>query len=106
MDFMHNPAGYSEENLSAEAKLYLENCGALQNKPIKRAERDECEAITLYADHGSISPAKCLEVKVCAQHHNGVAVDAKLAVGCYAAFMYAAKLRVHSAKSVRGIRTE
>lgn len=77
MDFMHNPAGYSEENLSAEAKLYLENCGALQNKPIKRLSAMNAQAITLYADHGIDLSSEMLEVKVCAQHHNGgIAVDA------------------------------
>lgn len=76
MDFCRSPRGYAPDRLSAEARDYLQNCGALQATPIARLEAMNAPAIALYLDHGIDIRREPLEVRVCAQHHNGgLAVD-------------------------------
>ena len=77
MDFRRNPTGYAPENLSEEARTYLENCGATGDTPFERLKAMNAPAIELYRDHGIDIEREMLEVRVCAQHHNGgIAVDA------------------------------
>ena len=77
MDFRRNPTGYAPENLSEEARTYLENCGATADTPFERLRAMNAPAIELYRDHGIDIETDMLEVRVCAQHHNGgIAVDA------------------------------
>ena len=76
MDYTRNPAGFAPENLSTEAREYLENCGALQATPLERLRAINAPAIALYRDHGIDLATEYLEISVCAQHHNGgVQVD-------------------------------
>lgn len=77
MDYMHNPTGYDLNALSDEARTYLLNCGADQPLPIDRLRAINAPAIALYRSHGIDLAHEMLEVRVCAQHHNGgIAVDA------------------------------
>ena len=77
LDYVHNPQGYNEENMSPEALNYLRSCGALKATPIERLRAMNEPAIALYASHGIRLDEAPLEIRVCAQHHNGgVAVDA------------------------------
>lgn len=77
MDFRRNPTGYAPENLSDEARSYLENCGATGDTPFERLKAMNAPAIELYRSNGIDIETEMLEVRVCAQHHNGgVAVDA------------------------------
>ena len=77
MDFTRDPIGWGAEMLSDEAKNYLSNCDALIDTPIKRLLRINPPAIGLYREHGIDLRREMLEVRVCAQHHNGgIAVDA------------------------------
>lgn len=76
MDYRRNPTGYSPEVLSGEARDYLRNCGALGETPIERLRAINAPAIRLYRDHHIDLEGEMLEVRVCAQHHNGgLAVD-------------------------------
>ena len=77
MDYLHNPAGYDPALLSEEARQYLVNCGADRATPIERLRAINAPAIELYRSHGIDIEREMLEVRVCAQHHNGgIAVDA------------------------------
>lgn len=77
MDYLHNPTGYRLDALSEEARSYLVNCGADQALPIDRLRAINAPAIELYRSHGIDLAQELLEVRVCAQHHNGgIAVDA------------------------------
>ena len=77
MDFRANPTGFSPDLLSPEASGYLTSSGALQGTPIERLEAMNPQAIELYQSHGIDLWTEPLEVRVCAQHHNGgIAVDA------------------------------
>lgn len=77
MDFMRDPIGWGTEMPGDEAKNYLANCDALTDTPIKRLLCINPLAIGLYRDHGIDLRREMLEVRVCAQHHNGgIAVDA------------------------------
>jgi len=71
LDFRSNPAGFRLEELSAEAREYLEKSGALQDTPIARLQAMNPGAIELYADHGINLHTDPLEIAVCAQHNNG-----------------------------------
>jgi len=71
MDYRQNPAQYNESLLSDEAKAYLQNCGALLDTPIERLRAMNPAAIELYRAHGIDLERDRLEIKVCAQHHNG-----------------------------------
>lgn len=76
MDFRRNPTGYSLEKLSGEARDYLTRCGATQETPIERLRAMNSPAIELYRAHGIDLEHEMLEVRVCAQHHNGgIGVD-------------------------------
>ena len=76
LDYLHNPRGYSEESLSPEALSYLKSCDALKDTPIERLRAMNEPAIALYFSHGIRLDEAPLEIRVCAQHHNGgIAVD-------------------------------
>ncbi len=71
MDFMHNPMGYSLENLPKEAYDYLEKSGALGSTPIERLLEMNRKAYDLYLSHGIDLKTDYLRIAVCAQHQNG-----------------------------------
>ena len=71
MDFTREPAGGAMTELGDEARQYLINCGALQDKPIDRLNAINRKAIEFYWDHGIDLYKEPLEVAVCAQHSNG-----------------------------------
>ena len=76
LDYRRNPTGYSLDALSDESRNYLVNCGATQDTPIKRLRAINAPAIELYQSNGIALQKEMLEVRVCAQHHNGgIAVD-------------------------------
>lgn len=77
LDYRRNPTGWGPENLTREAREYLENCGAMQATPLERLRAMNAPAVALYAEHGIDLCREMLEISVCAQHHNGgLAVDA------------------------------
>ena len=77
LDYLHNPRGWSLENLSPEARAYLEKSGAAKETPFERLRAMNEPAVQLYRDHGIDLAKDRLEIRVCAQHHNGgIAVDA------------------------------
>lgn len=77
LDYRSNPIGYSLGHLSDEARSYLQNCGAVQDTPFLRLKAMNAPAVQLYRDHGIDLEKEMLEIRVCAQHHNGgIAVDA------------------------------
>jgi succinate dehydrogenase/fumarate reductase flavoprotein subunit len=77
LDYLHNPRGWSLENLSPEARAYLEKSGAAKETPFERLRAMNEPAVQLYHDHGIDLAKDRLEIRVCAQHHNGgIAVDA------------------------------
>jgi succinate dehydrogenase/fumarate reductase flavoprotein subunit len=77
MDFLQNPvaeAGMAEfdlNNLSEEARRYLERSGALQERPIDRLAHMNQPSIDLYAEKERDITREPLEVAVCNQHCNG-----------------------------------
>jgi len=71
MDFTREPAGGALAELGDEARTYLVNCGALQDKPIDRLNAINRKAIEFYWEHGIDLSREPLEVSVCAQHSNG-----------------------------------
>ncbi|MBM4148267.1 MAG: FAD-binding protein [Lentisphaerae bacterium] len=71
LDFRRNPDGFSFDELSPEARTYLEKSGALLPAPIERLAKMNPGAVQLYADHGIDITREPLEVAVCAQHNNG-----------------------------------
>ena len=76
LDYRRNPRGWSLENLSPEARAYLEKSGATKETPIERLRAMNEPALQLYRDHGIDLAKDKLEIRVCAQHHNGgIAVD-------------------------------
>ena len=76
LDYRRNPRGWSLENLSPEARAYLEKSGAAKETPIERLRAMNEPALQLYRDHGIDLAKDKLEIRVCAQHHNGgIAVD-------------------------------
>jgi succinate dehydrogenase/fumarate reductase flavoprotein subunit len=76
LDYLHNPRGWSLENLSPEARAYLEKSGAAKETPFDRLRAMNEPAVQLYRDHGIDLAKDKLEIRVCAQHHNGgIAVD-------------------------------
>ena len=77
LDYRHNPRGWSPESLSPEADEYLKKSGALKDTPLERLRAMNAPAIELYREHGIDLAKEMLEIRVCAQHHNGgIAVDA------------------------------
>lgn len=76
MDFMHNPRGLDFSRLDDETRSYLESTQTLQATPFERLLHLNAPAVQLYRDHGIDLETELLEVRVCAQHHNGgAAVD-------------------------------
>ncbi len=71
LDFRENPAGFSFEGLSDEARTYLMRSEALLETPIARLQKMNPGAIQLYLDHGIDIAHEPLEIAVCAQHNNG-----------------------------------
>lgn len=71
LDFRSNPGGFSFEDLSEEAREYLEKSEACLATPIERLKKMNPGAIELYRDHGIDITSEMLEVAVCAQHNNG-----------------------------------
>lgn len=71
LDFRENPAGFSFEGLSDEARTYLTRSEALLETPIARLQKMNPGAIQLYLDHGIDITREPLEIAVCAQHNNG-----------------------------------
>ena len=77
LDYRKNPAGWDIVLLDDEARSYLEKCRALGGTPFDRLRAINAPAIELYRAHGIYLEKEMLEIRVCAQHHNGgVAVDA------------------------------
>ena len=79
LDFRRNPSPLKADfsNLDAEARTYLEKTGALQATPYARLMHMNAPAVELYRAHGIDLEQEMLEIRVCAQHHNGgIAVDA------------------------------
>ena len=78
LDFRRNPSPLAGDlsNLDGEAKTYLEKTGATQDTPFSRLMCMNAPAVELYRSHGIDLETEMLEIRVCAQHHNGgVAVD-------------------------------
>ena len=78
LDFRRNPSPLRPDlsNLDGEAREYLFRTGATQDTPFKRLLYMNAPAAKLYRDHGIDLEKEMLEIRVCAQHHNGgVAVD-------------------------------
>lgn len=76
LDYTRNPDGYEFERLPEEARAYLASCGATGDTPIERLRAMNGPAIELYRDHDIDLNSEMLEIRVCAQHHNGgIAVD-------------------------------
>ncbi len=76
LDYRRNPTGYSMEALSEECSSYLVQCGATQDTPFERLRAINAPAIDLYKANGIDLATEMLEIRVCAQHHNGgIAVD-------------------------------
>jgi succinate dehydrogenase/fumarate reductase flavoprotein subunit len=71
LDFTRNPAEFAFDELSEEARGYLENSNALSNTPIERLRVMNPEAIELYQSHNIDITREPLEIAVCAQHNNG-----------------------------------
>lgn len=77
LDYRRDPAFFDPALLSAEARQYLTNCGALCETPLRRLRAINAPAIDLYRGHGIALDRDMLEISVCAQHHNGgLSVDA------------------------------
>lgn len=77
LDYRRNPSGYDLSKLPTEAREYLLSCGADKPTPLARLEAINAPAIALYQSHGIDLAHDMLEIRVCAQHHNGgIAVDA------------------------------
>lgn len=77
LDYRRNPSGYDLSKLPNEAREYLLSCGADKPTPLARLEAINAPAIALYQSHGIDLAHDMLEIRVCAQHHNGgIAVDA------------------------------
>ena len=70
MDFARDPVS-DFADLSEEARIYLENCGALVKGAYERLARINPAAIDFYSAHGIDLAKDPLEVALCAQHANG-----------------------------------
>lgn len=76
LDYRRNARGWDPDLLEPEAKDYLQRCGALLDTPLQRLQAINAPAIRLFAQHDIFLEREMLEVRVCAQHHNGgVEVD-------------------------------
>ena len=76
LDYTRNPAGFTAQALSSEAADYLRRSDALLETPLLRLLALNPLAFGLYRNNGIDLGREKLEIKVCAQHHNGgIAVD-------------------------------
>jgi succinate dehydrogenase/fumarate reductase flavoprotein subunit len=71
LDFRSNSVGFRFDDVTREARTYLENSGALLETPFARLRKMNPGAIDLYQEHGIDLAAEPLEIAVCAQHNNG-----------------------------------
>lgn len=71
LDFRRNPAGFSFDDLSKDARAYLTNSKAFLETPMARLQKMNPGAIELYREHGIDITSEPLEIAVCAQHNNG-----------------------------------
>lgn len=71
LDYTQNPKDFNFSLLSTEAFEYLEKSNALQETPYKRLQSMNPLAINLYNSHLIDLSKDLLEIKVCAQNHNG-----------------------------------
>jgi succinate dehydrogenase/fumarate reductase flavoprotein subunit len=73
LDFSMNPGGglLDFARLDAEAAGYLNRTGAVQDTPIERLKHLNQPAVDFYATQGVNLAADWLEIRLCAQHHNG-----------------------------------
>ncbi|MBS3787782.1 FAD-binding protein [Candidatus Bipolaricaulota bacterium] len=77
MDFRQNPVEgkglekFNINQLKGEPKEYLDNSGALGEKPLDRLKQLNPEALKLYRQQGIDLAKEPLRIAVCAQHNNG-----------------------------------
>ncbi len=71
LDFTRNPQGFCFDELSEEARSYLEKNGATASKPIDRLNKLNPKAIAVYSAQGIDLYTEKLRIAVCAQHNNG-----------------------------------
>jgi succinate dehydrogenase/fumarate reductase flavoprotein subunit len=71
LDYRQNPAGYVYDDLSEQARNYLKESDAVQATPIKRLQRMNPQAISLFKQQGIDLAQEPLEIAVCVQHNNG-----------------------------------
>ncbi len=71
LDFLHNPQGFSFNELPEEARTYLTRSNALQSTPLERLLAMNPGAAELYREHNIDLAGEALEIAVCAQHNNG-----------------------------------
>lgn len=73
LDFRENPGcrPINFNTLDPEAASYLKKAGADQAYPIDRLKHLNQPAIAFYADHQIDLAKEPLEIRLCAQHHNG-----------------------------------
>ena len=72
LDFRTNPGGLPDlAVLDAEAADYLKRSGAIQETPIQRLRALNLPAVEFYRSQGVDLSADMLEIRLCAQHHNG-----------------------------------
>ena len=73
LDYRSNPGGGALDfaRLDPEAADYLIRAGAVQQTPIERLKQLNQPAVDFYASHGIDLASDLLEIKLCAQHHNG-----------------------------------
>ncbi len=71
LDFRENPEGFSFDDLSEEARTYLEKSGAAFGNPLERLLHMNPGAVELYKEHDIDLATEPLEIAVCSQHNNG-----------------------------------
>ncbi len=71
LDYRSNPDGLDFQQLSDEARTYLEKSGACFGTPLERLLKMNPGAVDLYKDHGIDLASEMLEIAVCSQHNNG-----------------------------------
>jgi succinate dehydrogenase/fumarate reductase flavoprotein subunit len=78
LDFSQNPGGGALcfDQLSQEARTYLECAGACFGTPFQRLQHMNAPAVDFYRERGVDLATQPLEIALCAQHNNGgVATD-------------------------------
>ena len=71
LDYRKNPADFSFEKLSAEAKDYIISTGCMADTPFERLQKLNSKAIDVYLRQGINLATDMLRIAVCAQHNNG-----------------------------------